>query len=250
MVCAGCAFEIPSGVWECVDTPDCPPGFVCSSGGLCDQATTTTTCPPLSHPENGSVDRTVAAPGEVATYSCDEAGNYALVGEATRLCLPSLAWEGVAPSCTNLCGNGVVDPGETCDVDCPTRCELPNLCQKSALDGSPGACNVACGAPEDITVCIGGDGCCPAGCTSGNDYDCSFSAVVVGADFSDANVKAIADALSATGLFTAVEWVRVPTTEGADYAPIAASIAGRRAVFAYTASVAAPDTVNLMGDLL
>jgi cysteine-rich repeat protein len=68
------------------------------------------------------------------------------------------------------CGNGAIDAGEQCDDN-----------NNTPGDGCNGACVIeACytcaGAPSTctpITACIGGDGCCPTGCTLGTDSDCT-----------------------------------------------------------------------------
>ncbi len=66
------------------------------------------------------------------------------------------------------------DAGETCDPPstCPTSCDDGDPCTEDSLIGSAANCNAECqhGA---ITSCVGGDGCCPGGCDSGNDSDCS-----------------------------------------------------------------------------
>lgn len=72
------------------------------------------------------------------------------------------------------CGNGVLDPGETCDGDCPISCDDGDACTADELIGSAAACNATC-RHTTIPICTGGDGCCPAGCTSGNDPDCTSS---------------------------------------------------------------------------
>ncbi len=78
------------------------------------------------------------------------------------------------------CGDGVVDPSETCDGNCPARCDANadsmkgNQCVIMKLEGSPKACDARC-VPSEITVCTRGDGCCPMGCTYATDDDCSPS---------------------------------------------------------------------------
>ncbi len=42
------------------------------------------------------------------------------------------------------CGNGRVDPGETCDGDCPTSCPSEDLCTLGALSGSAETCDAEC----------------------------------------------------------------------------------------------------------
>ena len=69
------------------------------------------------------------------------------------------------------CGNGIVDPGELCDGNCPADCDDGNACTKDELTGSAAECNVRC-VNEAITECNSGDGCCPSGCGSGDDSEC------------------------------------------------------------------------------
>ncbi|MBK8011419.1 MAG: hypothetical protein IPK13_08715 [Deltaproteobacteria bacterium] len=79
---------------------------------------------------------------------------------------------GVPPS---ACGNGVLDPNETCDGTCPTsvaECDDSNACTTETFSGSAAACDAACGHVP-ITRCIDGDGCCAPGCNSNSDNDCT-----------------------------------------------------------------------------
>jgi hypothetical protein len=75
------------------------------------------------------------------------------------------------------CGNGRLDPGETCDPagDCLRAC--PEVtCTVQRLVGSPDSCNVRC-EEEKITACASGDKCCPrapgSACTAVNDAECA-----------------------------------------------------------------------------
>jgi MYXO-CTERM domain-containing protein len=73
----------------------------------------------------------------------------------------------------SACNNGVLDPGEACDGNCPTSCAPSgDTCMPTALTGAAATCDAAC-TPQVITQCIGGDGCCAAGCTEANDSDCA-----------------------------------------------------------------------------
>ena len=72
----------------------------------------------------------------------------------------------------SLCGNGMLDPGETCDGDCPTTCADALACTEDVMVGSVAMCNVACEHPG--TGCVGGDGCCSPGCDNLTDSDCPF----------------------------------------------------------------------------
>lgn len=88
-----------------------------------------------------------------------------------------------APGCTNaddadcpaVCGNGVVESGETCDGDgdaaCPSSCDDADACTTDAMMGAAATCTAEC-AHTTISACVSGDGCCAAGCTVTNDADC------------------------------------------------------------------------------
>jgi hypothetical protein len=76
--------------------------------------------------------------------------------------------------CAAVCGNGAVEPGETCDplASCPTDC--PTIgCQLRTLQGG-GTCAAQCVNGATISLCSeGSDNCCPPGCTAANDIDCA-----------------------------------------------------------------------------
>jgi hypothetical protein len=74
--------------------------------------------------------------------------------------------------CSASCGNGIVEPGETCDGNCPTSCDDHDACTFDALTGSAANCSAAC-SHSPITACVSGDGCCPAGCNANDDKDCA-----------------------------------------------------------------------------
>lgn len=73
----------------------------------------------------------------------------------------------------DLCGNGVLDPGETCDPPsiCVVECDDQDPCTVDTV-GSAATCDLRC-RHTDVAVCVGGDACCPHGCSQANDADCS-----------------------------------------------------------------------------
>ena len=82
------------------------------------------------------------------------------------------------PDCPSTCGDGIVDrPTEICDfgvgAGCPTSetCQSKDKCTTYALTGRSDFCSAACVATP-ITACVGGDLCCPPGCTAVDDSDC------------------------------------------------------------------------------
>lgn len=72
-----------------------------------------------------------------------------------------------------FCGNALVETGETCDP-CPASCDDQNACTTDTLTGAAETCDLVC-TNTAIAVCANGDACCPSGCDSGNDDDCSAS---------------------------------------------------------------------------
>ena len=86
-------------------------------------------------------------------------------------CCPSLCTSDNDSDCREGCGNGVLEPGELCDGDCPTACQDDDACTLDIYSGSVSTCTAMC-TQEQITQCQSGDGCCPSGCTDATDADC------------------------------------------------------------------------------
>jgi hypothetical protein len=75
--------------------------------------------------------------------------------------------------CMPRCGNGVREGDEKCDgSDCPTSCPAMG-CQRRKLQGSAAQCTAECVNDTAITTCMTGDTCCPSGCSTANDGDCT-----------------------------------------------------------------------------
>jgi hypothetical protein len=97
-------------------------------------------------------------------------------------CCPANTTFASDPDCSSTCGNGTIEPGETCDTDippgkpgaCPTAatCLDRDACTENVLI-SAGTCSAVC-VLRPIVKLIPGDGCCPAGATSRTDRDCPF----------------------------------------------------------------------------
>lgn len=75
--------------------------------------------------------------------------------------------------CPATCGNGIVDPGETCDplASCPASC-APQGCTLRSL-ANAGTCRAACQISGTETRCANDDACCPTGCNAVSDNNCS-----------------------------------------------------------------------------
>jgi hypothetical protein len=92
-------------------------------------------------------------------------------------CCPPGATKAVDADCLAVCGNGVLEASEKCDVGIPAN--TPGTCAATCDDGE--ACTidyfvtVGC-APQcinfPITTPVSGDGCCPPGATNAIDSDC------------------------------------------------------------------------------
>jgi hypothetical protein len=76
------------------------------------------------------------------------------------------------------CGDGIVGPHETCDPpeSCTTREDCPrgNSCLFGVFKGDPEKCTSECHF-DLVSSCMSGNNCCPAGCNSESDSDCSAS---------------------------------------------------------------------------
>jgi len=116
--------------------------------------------------------------------------------------------------CPVVCGNGFVEVGETCDKAisagnpgaCPTSCFDGKPCSADTLL-NPGSCQATCANPP-ITACVGGDGCCPTGCTHLGDSDCPCYSLSFNGTTSYVEVPAHADLNPGTGDFTIDAWVK------------------------------------------
>src|SRR5579862_3617214 len=154
----GCPFDpkIPSARVVCFQPSDCPSSYVCEPvdsvghpglGICCQHAGCASTLPDaaIQQIEDAVRDAGVEAPTEAG-------------GEAA------------SPSC----GNGRLDPGETCDPisSCPAKCPQVG-CETYELQGSATTCNEVCVLKGTQTTCTSGDACCPPGCTGAQDTDCN-----------------------------------------------------------------------------
>jgi hypothetical protein len=93
-------------------------------------------------------------------------------------CCPPGADSSSDNDCMAQCGNGKIESGETCDPpgSCPSveTCIPANTCLMAVIGGAASSCNATC-TMQPIAQCVRDDGCCPSGCTSANDNDCSAS---------------------------------------------------------------------------
>ena len=163
-------FCCPSGANANTDPdcmPDCGNGAV-EMGEVCD-GNCPTQCndmlPCTTDILMGSAATCDAVCTTVAVTACTNADQ----------CCPAGCNAGSDNDCSAGCGDGMVDPGETCDppASCPTSCTAPDACSTAVLQGSAANCNAEC-VVSPITACsLASDGCCPGTCNANTDADCS-----------------------------------------------------------------------------
>jgi hypothetical protein len=85
-------------------------------------------------------------------------------------CCPSEGNAGNDLDCAAVCGNGVLEPGEKCESNCPTSCMPLDACNPRTLNGSD--CQRQC-LVHPITEAGPNDGCCPSGANANTDPNCS-----------------------------------------------------------------------------
>jgi len=135
-------------------------------------------CPTICPPRAGCFKELVEGSG------CQAACRMVAINEFVGGdgCCPMGGNRALDPDCPAVCGNGVFEPGEICDRAvpagglgaCPTACAPdPGGCMPRSLTGKLEDCKIHC-VPNPITTCSATtDGCCPSGCSSANDTDCS-----------------------------------------------------------------------------
>jgi len=161
----------------------CPPGGNETNDGdcmpACDNGVIETgeTCDPSSSCPTSCDDLNACTVDALSgdPLTCDAActNTSILTCTAGDGCCPSGCTDVTDTDCSPTCGNGTIDPGETCDpsATCPTTCNDGNACTNDVLTGSAMTCNVAC-SNAPITAFTSGDGCCPPGGNNNLDGDC------------------------------------------------------------------------------
>lgn len=93
-------------------------------------------------------------------------------------CCPIICNPGNDRDCApDECGNGQLDPGETCDepeFECITEadCQPADSCEVATLIGYDFACSLICQRTTINSCGMTSDGCCAPGCTYLTDADC------------------------------------------------------------------------------
>lgn len=160
---------------------DCEP--VCGNGVPEDPETCDTRyrdgCPETKEDcpdDTGCVTYEVVGDPASCSSSCEVTRNTTPSGDVMDGCCPPGATLSIDSDCTPVCGNGVVDVGETCDspASCAAlpACESNDACTRAVVTGGEDSCDLACDY-QDVTECSSEeDGCCPAGCDGSSDVDC------------------------------------------------------------------------------
>ena len=167
-------------------------GCTCGNGTV--EASCGETCDPLAScpaacPAMGCQLRRLVNPGTCQAQCVNDRLQTMCTG-GDNCCPPSCNATNDS-DCMPRCGNGAVESGEQCDpvASCPTTCPWMG-CMRRKLEGTAAACTARCVADGMQTMCARGDGCCPPGCNSTNDNDCSASCgngVVEGNEKCDGN---------------------------------------------------------------
>lgn len=115
--------------------------------------------------------------GSECTFECLHVENRDVVlGDG---CCPTGSSD-LDPDCQSTCRNGVVDPGETCDLAIPRgtagACPIESDCMLGAACAmrmlvSANTCSAVC-VHYQIVRPVHDDGCCPPGATYAVDHDC------------------------------------------------------------------------------
>ena len=158
----------PAGANASVDN-DC--AAVCGNGVVEGVETCDGVCPTDCNDSNACTTDSVVGSAAACNAACDNAPVTSCVN-GDGCCAPGCNASN-DNDCSAACGNGIVEPGETCEgASCPTSCDDGLVCTANLLVGSAGNCDLACTFPA-ITAAADGDGCCPAAANANNDTDCA-----------------------------------------------------------------------------
>ncbi|OIP31443.1 MAG: hypothetical protein AUK47_22470 [Deltaproteobacteria bacterium CG2_30_63_29] len=154
-----CTFACGDGQLQSAEK--CDTGIPAGQTGACPATCTPIdACSPVTLSGTGCLTRCVSS----AIVGC-------IGGDS---CCPGSCDASNDSDCTAVCGNNVVEVGETCDPagSCPTACPDLDVCTPGTLSGAAAQCTSEC-SYDTVTTCVSADGCCPSACTSGTDSDCS-----------------------------------------------------------------------------
>lgn len=107
--------------------------------------------------------------GRVSAVAGDDAGVRGGMGGSGAVATPA-AGQVALPPIEPICGNGILEPNETCDGNC-TSCDDGDPCTSDTMTGSKTSCDVKC-EHKAITAAITGDMCCQKEARASADGDC------------------------------------------------------------------------------
>jgi hypothetical protein len=147
------------------------------------------TCDPaIPFPTNGSCPTACSMPTQCRKFSlvgdamtCSarcEASDIKSCVTGDNCCPPGCNYDNDS-DCPAVCGNGIVDSGESCDRgisagnpgSCEATCDDGKACTTDSTAGSVSDCTRSC-SHAAIIACAAGDRCCPTGCDGTTDTDC------------------------------------------------------------------------------
>jgi hypothetical protein len=146
------------------DDPDCTNDPVCGNGRTETGEECDGDCPPCVAPNTCTESKRVA----LCRKQCKETP-IGVSGPQIDHCCPMGANEKEDADCDPVCGNNVVETGETCDPCESCEDTDANACTIATPMGL--GCNLKC-ERKTITALIPGDSCCPGNANANNDSDC------------------------------------------------------------------------------
>ena len=151
---------------------DCAPK--CGDGVVDANETCDGNCATSCNDNNACTTDVLTGAANLCNVTCTNTAVTVCSATADQCCDKTLCNATNDVDCMPTCGNGTVEPSETCDGNCPASCDDSNPCTTDTRTGSPDQCNVEC-RHTAITVCASGDSCCAAGCKNPGDLDCPYT---------------------------------------------------------------------------
>ena len=154
----------------CSDTTDTDCSSSCGNSTVEVGETCDGDCPETCEDQNSCTVDLLTGSSEQCSVACSNTQITACIDEDG--CCPTACTAFTDSDCSPTCGNGVLEPNETCDGNCPESCDDGIVCTADAMTGSVSQCSALCSFVT-IAECINGDGCCAGGCHYNNDDDCA-----------------------------------------------------------------------------
>ncbi len=150
----------------CISNPDCSDGDSCTTDTCNNPGTCSSSCsnPPIT----SCINSDGCCPGGCTILNDNDCE--AVCGDGS--CNGTENCSTCAQDCSCI-GDDICCSGSCVEADCSqnSECDDSDACTTNTCSNA-GTCSAECTFPE-ITFCVNSDGCCPSGCTTGNDNDCS-----------------------------------------------------------------------------